>query len=233
MLRSATSLQTGKYLLSYRVTSADGHPVAGAFLFQVGAGAAESAALAGLQAAAEQDTWRGPVLAVRSVLYLALLLGAGGTLATIMLRPSPAVVTASRRIALVACCAATLLLLPFHLLVAAQLLGASGKDWLGMATWRLVVAGPHAANLAMTAAGLLILLFGLAGRRSWIPMWSIAGSLAVAAAFTLAGHAASAEPHWLVRGVLFLHVLCAAFWIGALPLLLISVLRLGADAARC
>jgi copper transport protein len=52
---------------------------------------------------------------------------------------------------------------------------------------------------------------------------ALAGSLIVFGSFAIGGHAATAPPQGLMRWAVPLHALCAAFWMGALPLLLSAV----------
>jgi copper transport protein len=76
----------------------------------------------------------------------------------------------------------------------------------------------------VAATGLVLMLaalprLGHGGNR----LVAIAGSLIALSSFALTGHAATAAPQWLMRWAVPLHALCAAFWLGALPLLLSAV----------
>jgi copper transport protein len=56
-----------------------------------------------------------------------------------------------------------------------------------------------------------------------------AGAIMAVAGFSVTGHAATAEPRWLTAPLLVLHVLCAAYWAGALVPL---YRRLGREPGR-
>ncbi len=99
-LRTAlpASLPDGAYVLSYRVISADGHPVVGSFVFAIGSLGGE--ADAGLAAAGiADDRWRIAGVVARALWYAALLLAAGLALFLALLR-TPAALAASLRFAL-------------------------------------------------------------------------------------------------------------------------------------
>ena len=57
----------------------------------------------------------------------------------------------------------------------------------------------------------------------------VAGAILAVAGFGVTGHAATAEPRWLTAPLLVLHVLCAAYWTGALVPL---YRRLGREPGR-
>jgi copper transport protein len=110
--------------------------------------------------------------------------------------------------------------------------GTAGLDLTGLPLAALGTAEPWQAaartTLAQAAAACAfgVLLLGVGGRPLLVP-----GAVVVAASFALTGHAAAAQPVWLTRPALTLHVLCAAFWLGSLASLLWS-LRLPTAEAR-
>ncbi len=69
------ALRRGTHVLSWRVTSADGHPVGGSLVFSVGE--ASATPVAGAQPAGDPVV-RGAFWAAKLVIYLALLAGIGG-----------------------------------------------------------------------------------------------------------------------------------------------------------
>ena len=72
-------LQRGTYVLSWRVISADGHPVGGSVLFSVGAPSAGPALAAPALAALDTDPAVGVAIwATRLMIYLGLFVGIGG-----------------------------------------------------------------------------------------------------------------------------------------------------------
>src|SRR5262249_3897812 len=65
-------LRRGSHVLSWRVVSADGHPVGGSFVFSIGAGS-------GITVMALSDTGGHTALwAAKLVIYVAMVLGIGG-----------------------------------------------------------------------------------------------------------------------------------------------------------
>jgi copper transport protein len=92
------------------------------------------------------------------------------------------------------------------------------------APWTIASGTTLGAASALATAGLVILVLARNSARL-LPV----GTLLVAASFALTGHAASAPPRWLTGPALGLHVLCAAFWLGAFVPLLWS---LGGERAQ-
>jgi copper resistance protein D len=81
--------------------------------------------------------------------------------------------------------------------------------------------------IAIRDVGLVLAALGIALRRP--PWWSMAGAMAAATSFAWSGHARALLPDWLPALLVSVHLLGAAFWLGALPALG-SVAR-GGDAA--
>ena len=52
---------------------------------------------------------------------------------------------------------------------------------------------------------------------------SLTALLGVGLALALSGHASNAAPQWLTRPSVFVHVVCVAFWVGALLPLIAAV----------
>ncbi|MGH6943748.1 MAG: copper resistance protein CopC, partial [Geminicoccaceae bacterium] len=224
-------LPGGSYVLSYRVASADGHPVAGSFVFGVGQpGSPGTSALAA--GAGYDGFWRLVGVAARSLWYGLLLLAAGMSLALALIRvPRELVPLLERdlfRLAIAGVVAAPLMLA----VEGGALLGGAPGSLLTAEPWRLAAGSPVASTVACAFAGLGSLILGRrAPVRARRPVL-LAGALLVALSFGLSGHAATAAPHWITVPVLGLHALCAAFWIGALWPLLLLVLRLPRAEAK-
>jgi copper transport protein len=221
-----TGLPDGSYVLSYRVTSADGHPVVGSFVFAIGAAAGPvSPGLAG----GSEDFWPAAGVAARALWYGSLLLAAGLALFVTLL-PVPAELAASLRRALGWLALA-------GVAAGIALLGATGGTLRGGAPnvlvtaepWRIALASPVAASIALAAPGLGFLTLGArwAGRYERLAL--LAGTLLVGASFAASGHAAIAGPGWITRPALTLHALCGAYWVGAFAPLLLALRRLPQD----
>jgi copper transport protein len=201
------NLPRGTQLVSYRVISADGHPVGGSLVFSIGAvtgtGAMrpDSGAVAGL------------IWLARIGVYLGLFIGVGGTFFTAwiaQLRAGSTVIVA----ALIA-----------GLFSAAASLGLQGLDVLSLPLGDIATSAPWKAPLA-TSLGPSLLAAVAAMAAGLAAQVSASGSLArTLSAFAMAGvglslaatgHASTAPPQWLTRPMVFLHGVGIAYWTGAL-----------------
>jgi copper transport protein len=207
-------LPRGTQLLSYRVISADGHPVGGSTVFSLGVSTANRGALSPSDRAAGLAIL---IWLARIGVYLGLFAGVGGAFfgAWIARGRAGSTLTATA--------------LTIGLLGALASLGLQGLDVLGLplsdvltsVAWRAALAtslGPSLLiAIAALAAGFLAqrnASAGLARVLSGVAMVAVGVSLASS------GHAAAAPPQWLSRPMVFLHGMGVAFWVGALmPLL--------------
>lgn len=218
------SLPEGGYLVSWRVVSADSHPVGGSYRFQIGTGSVDWAAAE--QWAAERESTLLHVLHVvnRSLLLLALLLLSGHILCRLLLwqRLGPAEQNRGLdgpRLWL----PGGLLLITTPLQILLQGLRMYGQD----VSWRSL---PEAAGLGLssslgqsslvllTSAVLLVLILTtgeLARQRAGNGL-ALLVALVALGSLLMTGHIATApNAAWLVP-VLALHLLVAAFWLGAM-----------------
>lgn len=210
-------LGRGQYTLSYRVTSADAHPVAGTILFGVGVAVESAGAAPGLDA--PDDLLRASML-LRALANGATLLLAGGALAALVLGGS-----ASQRWRLPL---AGLALLGHGLGVWVQggvLIGEGTAGLLQGNAWSLGLASTRGPSFLLLLIGVAALSLPRAPRSA-----TLAGLAAVFGSYLLTGHAASAPPVWLAKPLLLAHVTFAGFWIGALPLLAQALAKPGAAA---
>jgi copper transport protein len=198
------ALGTGTHVLSWRVVSADAHPVAGALMFSVGT-ATGAVELASPSRATTLLLWIS-----KALLFSALFVGIGGAVFALAAPPP----TRARQIAI----AAGLV----GLIVAPLSLGLHGVDALGLDPDALVSAVPWATAVA-TSYGVTILMlaggFGLALLAYWRPVlrWlAWPAWLLAALSLALSGHAGAAAPQWLTRSAVTLHIGGILFWIGAL-----------------
>ena len=209
-------LPAGGYLASWRVVSADSHPIGGGFVFTVGTAAAPEALPS--TDARREEVWTVAVMLNRAVLYAALMFAAGGTLFTFfVLRPlGIGIASFARwrvRAALVALAAAILGIG----LKGGQLGALPAAGLLEAAAWLLGLASSAARSAAIVAVGLLTLIVAQrAGRaRAWI---ELAGAVVALAGLSATGHAAASSRG--VQALAIVHALCAGFWLGAFwPLL--------------
>lgn len=205
------SLEKGTHVLSWRVTSSDGHPIGGGLVFSIGAPSAIAPpGEPQPDLAVESGLW-----AARLVLMLGMIFGVGGTAFSILIAGWP--------IARDEWPADGLLLA--GLLATPVLIGFQGLDALGEAVPALLSRDTWSAGLFATNFGLVALLeaaalvLAYAVRQTGLPTGRVLASLAllmVGLAAASAGHAATAAPTLLTRPALFLHAVTATLWIGAL-----------------
>jgi copper transport protein len=215
-------LPHGSYVLSYRVTSADGHPVVGSFLFAIGAPdhAVRAAALD-----AHDGLWSIVGTAARAFCYGALVLPAGLALFLTSLAVPAALQRplqrALARLALVGLAACLVMLGA----TGGALHGGPPGALLTPAPWRIALASPIVGSMLVASLGLIVLAAARRGGRFTTPALA-AGAFLVALSFALAGHAATAGPAWITGPALTLHALSAAYWGGAFAPLLMALRRL-------
>ncbi len=213
----------GTHVLSWRVISADGHPVGGSILFSIGAPSAAPAATEGV------DWWLGGAIwLVRTALYAGLFLGIGGAFAVAWLEDGK---RDGARFA------GWLMLL--GLAAAPVALGLQGLDALGAplshfaepVVWRTGAGTTYGWTVLIAVVSLVLGLASLAlpRKRTGRPL-SLLALAGVGAALAASGHASAAEPQWLTRPMVFLHGAGIAFWTGALMPLGLALGRRGVEA---
>lgn len=197
--------QRGTYVLTWRVASEDGHPVAGSYLFSVGE-------ITGAAPVVQSDpVLRVVLLAVRVVAMASLFIGVGGALFVAFVGLPEAAVWPRR-------------LIWMGLVAVPLTLGLHGTDALGLslggvfdpAAWQTSWStsfGPSAL-LALVS----VILAGLSLRYRGRAALVLAGLATVVCAFAFAttGHASAADPQILTRPMVFVHATVLLFWIGAL-----------------
>ncbi len=208
-------LPNGTYIATYRVISADTHPVGGSVVFAVG----EAVASMGDVAAAGGETsgWVIPVAINRYVQYGAMLLAAGAALFIVgMTVPAGVQSSVYRMGRTAAAVAAVTYVLALGFGGAEMMLGGPTAIF-SIDAWSQSLASTLAPSALIGVPGLLILYFafgkGPEGKSS--PLL-IAGAAIAVASFLVTGHAATAAPVWLMAPMVAVHLFCAAFWIAAL-----------------
>jgi copper transport protein len=209
------------YTIRYRVTSGDGHPVAGSLLFGVGMTPERP----------EQTEARGrnlallAAMAARALHYGSLLAAAGGGLFLALVAPGAAFRTGrdwaplGRLARLRLTIALAALAVPLNLgLTGALLIGESPLALLTPEAWWAALASTGGTSAAIALSGLALLAVGLWRNRTGIggTITLLLGALVAVGALTATGHAATAPPAWLAAPLVGLHGLTAAFWLGAL-----------------
>jgi len=209
-----SDLPQGSQIVSYRVISQDGHPVAGSVVFSIGAPSANAAP-------ADRNVARdGLIWLARIGLYVGLFAGVGGAFFQCWIARA----TAARGPVLGA--------LAVGVVAAAASLGLLGLDLLGLPLTGLADSGPWTVTLD-TGFALSLAIAVAAMAAGWVAMQtkrrSSARALAALAlggvglSLAVTGHAATASPEVLARSAIFVHGLGVAFWLGALVPLAILV----------
>jgi copper transport protein len=208
----------GTYVLSWRVISADGHPVGGVVTFAVGHPSAGVSAPPNVGAiAVHVGIW-----IVQFVLSVALFIGVGGAFFTAWLAAKRPLPRQGLLAAAMTCgIAAALISIPLQGLdaLAEPLRNAWRTDvWLeGFDTsWGSTVL----IAVAALVAGLLAIGFQ---NRSWARACAMLALIGIGLALVASGHASTAEPRLLNIPVVFLHGVCVALWIGSLLPLALAV----------
>jgi len=219
-------LADGTFVLSFRVVSEDGHPVAGSVLFSVGAPSA--GAIAGVDAV--DPVSQAAVWAFRVALYLGLFLGAGGavfhgTIATVPL--------AAKRTSEV--------FVGIGLVAAVGGVGLQGLDALGLPISSIWTAEPWSVgfetSFGRTAViAVLALCMGFialrASRRSARTIFAVLALIGVGGALAASGHASAASPEIVTRPAVFIHAAAITFWVGSLLPLGLLLWKGGPEANR-
>jgi copper transport protein len=212
------SLPVGTSLLSYRVISSDGHPVAGSIAFSVGKPSA------GVAATDTTPLWlKAAIWLARVGFYSGLFFGVGGVFFCTWFEPD------ARRSVRADRLLSTLLATGLASAVAGWAL--QGFDATGLtfaaitspAVWSATSATSYAWTLATGALAMLAALLAFRGGKARLT--ALLGFTGVGTALSLSGHASSAEPKAVMGLLVGLHGLCVAFWAGALPQLLAAIRR--------
>src|SRR5256886_970704 len=215
-------LPQGTQIVSYRVVSQDGHPVAGSMVFSIGA--VTGAAPPPMKSPLAVLIWL-----ARIGVYLGLFVGVGGAFFAAWIGQGPNGSTVSRGA------------LAVGLVSAVASLGLQGLDLLNLPLGGIVTSAPWASALATSLGPSLLIaivvmaIAGYAWKSPSILMTWMSSTLAITGvglSLAASGHAATASPQWLTRPSLFLHGIAVAYWIGALVPLAAMAHRRNGDLPR-
>ncbi|KQY56648.1 MULTISPECIES: copper resistance protein CopC [unclassified Nocardioides] len=236
-------LGDGTYVVTWRIVSDDGHPVAGSLTFSVGK-PSEHVAAPG-QVRDPSTAVSGTLGVAQGALYVALLLAAGLiAFACLLLPPGANVGRVRGRLTVVTrvCAAvaglAALAVVPLTA-VHQQLLGLG--DLASAGAWDLALVGDDLTIALLVASGLgvAVVVLTAAGRaRGWtrrLRAVALAGATVAVVAPALVGHARTTGPQPLVLATDMLHLVTGAVWLGGLvglALTLGALRRHGDLAAR-
>ena len=219
------ALPRGTQILSYRVTSGDGHPISGTVIFSVGAPSGPG----GGRGAEGDPAVRSALWLTRVALYLGLFVGVGGAFFIPWVTPGLFPGKTARVLVGFSATGA---------IAAALSLGLQGLDALGQPPMALGSAAAWMAgwrtSFGLTVAGalasLLLAWMSLRAPVAWQRPISLVALVGVGISLASSGHASAAAPQWLMRPAVFLHAVGVAYWIGALIPLALMVRRAPAQA---
>jgi copper transport protein len=207
----------GARVISWRVISADGHPVGGSTTFWIG----RRGTHAPQTVRSEDVSLRGAIWLARLAIYIGLFVGAGGAFFVAWLQsPSaPAMRVIGNVVDLVA------------LVALALSFGLQGLDALALPPWSLPDAqvwavGAHGSfglSAAIAAAALLLALLSHRAGEVGAKAMSFGALVGVGLALATTGHAATASPRWLTAPAVFMHGVALAFWVGSLAPLALAM----------
>jgi copper transport protein len=220
-------LKNGTYVISWRVVSADSHPVTGAFSFSIGSPSAVLFAADGSSSA----TVRFADALFRGIAFIGLAVVIGGGFLLLVLWPEGRANARARRFvwigigALLAGSVAVLLLQGPY---------ASGGSLSrvfspSLVSFSLSTRFGHALIVRIVLAAALAGVFALALRRRDARLLWAAGACALGLilTWTLTDHSRTGVQTWLGIPAGSLHLLAMALWFGGLLLLLVCVLGRG------
>ena len=221
-----TGLGDGTYTASFRVISADSHPVAGVIRFVVGNGALVGGS--GGTPSSVDSTTSAVFDVVRWLTFAGLvLLGGGWLMGTVWAagrddRRARALLWAGWWAATVGALAELVVQGPY----------SAGRGLGELSDWSLLDATLHTTY--GTAHSIRLLLLGTLGvtlasllRAGWrAQLAQIAGGLGlgVAVTYAVSGHAGAQNPRWLATASDTAHLTAMSLWLGGLAYLLIGVL---------
>ena len=219
------TLPNGTYVLTYRVISADTHPVGATFGFSIGEPMKTVDATAD---AGSRSIWSLAVAVNRWVLYAGMLWVAGTALFLLLLGIEGSLREDARQKAR---WASVLTALSYVLAVgfggADMQLGGVDALWKA-ATWRSGLDSTLASSAVLGLIAMALLYAGFVAGEQRRHGVLIAGATLAIGSFLVTGHAATAPPAWLMAPVVGVHLLATAFWIGAFRPLLLSTRQLSA-----
>jgi copper transport protein len=210
IIRPPQALTPGTQLVSWRVISADGHPVGGALTFSVGAPSTQAAPAVETDQPLEWTIWT-----TKFLLYAGLFVGIGGAFYRCWIAAQPLPPSAGRL---------TVAALLTTVAVAVVSIALQGVDALGLRlpalgqwqVWSTGLASPYGLTAMIAVGAAMVGLLAMRSETERGRCLSLLALIGVGACLVVSGHASSTEPRMLTRTAVFLHGITVAFWIGAL-----------------
>lgn len=212
-------LPDGTYVITYRIVSADGHPVRGASVFGIGAAEVDVAAAARLGDDGDDRTWEVVGAIGRGFAYAGTLLAAGGALFLVTAHRGGderrALVRLVRGAAVVGVLAGLVALPVQAALGTGQGMGALFDDGvLGE-----VVDDGVGLGLLLAAVGLVVGMPAL----DRAPVVAAGGAVVGAGSFAATGHTRAGDATALATLADAVHLVVVALWVGGIALLLVML----------
>jgi len=209
------SLENGTYIITYRVVSADTHPVGASFAFSIGEPLVDTS---GIEAGSGGTSgWWVPVAINRYIQYAAMLLTAGSALFVLLMQIPREVSTSLYRVGRASAGIGTMsYVLSIGFGGAEMVMGGPGAIF-STTAWSQGLSTTLGPSALIGIPGLILLFyaFGQAVEKSQTGLFAV-GSVLSVTSFLVTGHAATAPPVWLLSPVVAVHLFCAAFWLAAL-----------------
>ena len=222
------TLPNGTYIVTYRVISADTHPVGGSFAFAIGEAVASGADAAASGSAA--SLWVLPTYLNRIVLSAARLLAAGSALLRLVMSWPASVEPGLRRQGRIAALVAAVAFVVSMAVGGADIVAGGPGALLSGAAWSAAMGSTLSVSAAIGIPGALLAAWAFSQRVEW-PLWT--GFALLVGSFLVTGHAATAVPVWLAATSVGLHLVGGAFWFAAFaPLVATAKVSAAPEAAR-
>ena len=222
------TLPNGTYIVTYRVISADTHPVGGSFAFAIGEAVASGADAAASGSAA--SLWVLPTYLNRIVLYAAMLLAAGSALLLLVMSWPASAEPGLRRQGRIAALVAAVAFVVSMAVGGADIIAGGPGALLSGAAWSAAMGSTLSVSAAIGIPGALLAAWAFGRRAEW-PLWT--GFALLVGSFLVTGHAATAVPVWLAATSVGLHLVGGAFWFAAFaPLVATAKVSAAPEAAR-
>jgi copper transport protein len=221
-------LPDGSYVVSYRVISADSHPIRGAFIFSVGDEGPDEALLAQTFDAGDDRSWEVAGAASRWLAYVGTFVAAGGLLFTVLVLPRG---TIRRRLGTVITLGAVVGAVGILAALPVQAALATGQG-AGSLFRDGVLRGVLAEGVGWSTVAGIVGLLVLVVARSWNRWVAVAGAALATGSFALSGHNRASDLPVVATISDLVHLWAAATWFGGLVLLVVALRSARLDPAE-
>jgi copper transport protein len=221
-------LGDGAYVATYRVVSADGHPVQGGIVFSVGDVEADPALLSQFFDEGADRPWQVAGAFFRWIAYGGTLLAAGGAIFLAAVHDGRDDRPRLQRVVLVAAVVGAVGILAALPVQAALATGEGAGALFQSGVLREVLQEGVGLSIGLSLAGLAVLVVGRDRR-----IYAFVGAALACGGFAFSGHTRSTDAEALAVTADIAHVLAAGVWFGGLVLLAFTLRdrRVAGDSA--